>query len=166
MIEVNVRSNCANLNRYLQFLDLSRPEIDLQFLTKNSVMKGKKTITLATKKPTYQGYSYAFKIAIVERVELGQISINQASKEYEVSRSGIQKWIKKYGNLDKKLRSMGGKSPKQEIAELKKKLRLAEERALIWECAVEILEEDFKIDAKKKYLTVSQRSILKKHAEK
>ena len=145
---------------------LSRPEIDLQFLTKNSVMKGKKTITLATKKPTYQGYSYAFKIAIVERVELGQISINQASKEYEVSRSGIQKWIKKYGSLDKKLRSMGGKSPKQEIAELKKKLRLAEERALIWECAVEILEEDFKIDAKKKYLTVSQRSILKKHAEK
>ena len=61
---------------------------------------------------------------------------------------------------------MGGKSLKQEIAELKKKLRLAEERALIWECAVEILEEDFKIDAKKKYLTVSQRSILKKHSEK
>ena len=74
-------------------LILSRPEIDLQFLTKKSVMKGKKTITQATKKPTYQGYSYAFKIAIVERVELGQISINQASKEYEVSRSGIQKWI-------------------------------------------------------------------------
>ena len=62
---------------------------------------------------------------------------------------------------------MGGKSPKQEIAELKKKLKIGRSRrALIWECAVEILEEDFKIDAKKKYLTVSQRSILKKHAEK
>jgi len=62
-------------------------------------MIAKKTITLATQ-PTYQGYTNAFKIAIVERVEQGQISINQAAKEYDVSRSEIQKWIKKYGNWD------------------------------------------------------------------
>ena len=124
-------------------------------------MKAYKTITLATKKPTYQGYSYAFKIAIVERVEQGHISINQAAKEYDVSRSGIQKWIKKYGNLDKKLRSLGGKSPKQQIEELKKKLAAAEKRALIWEATVEILEEEFKIDAKKKYLSNYQKSVLK-----
>ena len=125
-------------------------------------MKAYKTITLATKKPTYQGYSYAFKIAIVERVEQGHISINQAAKEYDVSRSGIQKWIKKYGNLDKKLRELGGKSPKQEIAELKKKLAGAEKRALIWEATVELLEEDFKIDAKKKYLSDYEKSVLKR----
>jgi len=124
-------------------------------------MKAKKTITLASK-PTYQGYPYAFKIAIVHRVEQGQISINQAAKEYDVSRSGIQKWIKKYGNLDKKLRQLGGKSPQQQINELKKKLREAEQRALIWECTVELLEEDLKIDAKKKYLTNYQKSVLKK----
>jgi len=52
----------------------------------------KKSISLANK-PTYQGYSYVFKVAIVERVENGQLSINQAAKEYDVSRSGIQKWI-------------------------------------------------------------------------
>ena len=128
-------------------------------------MKKKKLITLASK-PTYQGYSYAFKVAIVDRVEQGQISQNQAAKEYNVSRSGIQKWIKKYGNLDKKLRAMGGKSPKQEIADLKKKLEEAELREAIWETAVELLEKDFNIDAKKKYLDDYQRKLVKKGKRK
>jgi len=124
-------------------------------------MKRKKTITLASK-PTYQGYSYAFKVAIVDRVEQGQVSINQAAKEYDVSRSAIQKWVKKYGNLDRKLRELGGKSPKQQIQELKKKLAEAEKRALIWETTVEILEEEFQIDAKKKFLSKYQRDVLRK----
>ena len=128
-------------------------------------MKKKKTIKVASK-PTYQGYSYAFKVAIVERVEQGQISINQAAKEYQVSRSGIQKWIKKYGNLDRKLRTMQGKSPHQRIEELKKKLEDAETRALIWEMTVELLEEDFKIDAKKKYLTEYQKRLLREMKKK
>ena len=128
-------------------------------------MKKKKVLPPASK-PTYQGYSYAFKVAIVDRVEQGQVSINQASKEYDVSRSAIQKWVKKYGNLDKKLRSMGGKSPKQEIAELKKKLQEAETKALIWQTAVELLEEDFKIDAKKKYLTEYQRNLVNNKRKK
>ena len=68
-------------------------------------MRKKKTITLASK-PTDQGYSHGFEIAIIERIENGQLSINQAAKEYDVSRSGVQKWIKKYGNLDRKLRNM------------------------------------------------------------
>jgi len=70
--------------------------------------------------------------------------------------------MKKYGNLDKKLRQLGGKSPQQRIKELEKKLREAESRALIWECTVELLEEDFQIDAKKKYLSDYQKSVLKK----
>lgn len=120
----------------------------------------------ASKNPTYQGYSYAFKVAIVDKVEQGLFSQNQAAKEYNVSRSAIQKWVKKYGNLDRKLRNMKGKSPKQEIAELKKKLRKAEAKALIWETAVELLEEDFGIDAKKKYLTEYQKDVLRKMEKK
>jgi len=128
-------------------------------------MKKEKTNKPASH-PTSQGYSYGFKVAIVEKVEQGQVSINQAAKVNNVSRSAIQKWIKKYGNLDKKLRGMGGKSPKQEIAELKKKLEEAEVRALIWECTLELVEEDLQIDAKKKYLTKSQRDILRKQGRK
>ena len=116
----------------------------------------------ASKSPTYQGYSYAFKVAIVDKVEQGIFSQNQAAKEYNVSRSAIQKWVKKYGNLDKKLRNMKGKSPKQEIAELKKKLKIAEQKALIWELAVEIVEEDYGLDVKKKVLTEYQKEVLRR----
>jgi len=123
-------------------------------------MRKKKTITLSSK-PTYQGYSHGFKLAIVERIENGQLSINQAAKEYDVSNSGIRKWIKKYGNLDRKLRNMQGKSPKQKIEELEKKLKEAERKVLIWETAMDIIEEEFDVNVKKKFLTKYQRHVLK-----
>jgi transposase len=122
-------------------------------------MRKKKPITLANK-PTYQGYSYGFKVAIIECIENGQISQNQAAIEYEVSRGSIQKWIKKYGNLDKKLRDMGGKSPQQKIKELQKKLKEAEQKVLIWEATMEIVEDEYGVDVKKKFLNDSQREVL------
>ena len=85
-------------------------------------MRKKKTVILANK-PTYQGYSYGFKVAIVEQIENGQISQNQAAKEYDLSRGSIQKWMKKYGHLDKKLKNLKGKSPHQKIKELEQKLK-------------------------------------------
>lgn len=111
---------------------------------------------------TYQGYSWAVKIGIIEEVERGHLSINQASIKYRVSRTTIQKWMKKYGNLDKKLREMGGRSPKQEIAELKKKLKQAELERDILETALEIIEDEIGIDVKKKFLTAYQRDTLRK----
>jgi len=123
-------------------------------------MRKKKSITLSSKQ-NYQGYSHGFKIAIIERIENGQLSINQASKEYDVCNSSIRKWIKKYGNLDRKLRNMQGKSPQQKIAELEKKLKEAEKKVLIWETAMDIIEEEFHVDVKKKYLTRYQRHVLK-----
>ena len=129
-------------------------------MQKQVQMRKKKSITLSSK-PTYQGYSHGFKIAIIERIENGQLSINQAAKEYDVCNSSIRKWIKKYGNLDRKLRNMQGKSPKQKIDELQKKLKEAEKKVLIWETAMEIIEEEFHVDVKKKYLTKYQRHVLR-----
>lgn len=123
-------------------------------------------IEVPSTKPTSQGYSYGFKVGIVDQVEQGKISINQASKMYEVSRAAVHKWVKKYGNLDRKLRELGGKSPKQEIAELKKKLEAAEVREAIWASAVELLEEDLGIDAKKKYLNAYQQKLVKEQVKK
>jgi len=123
-------------------------------------MRKKKRITLASK-PTYQGYSYAFKMAILERIENGQISVTQAAKEYDCSRSAIQKWMKKYANLDKKLRELGGKSPQQRIKELEKQLRQAKQQNYIWELAMEIIQDEYGVDVKKKYLTKYQKSVLR-----
>ena len=122
-------------------------------------MRKKKTITLANK-PTYQGYSYGFKVAIVERIENGQLSQNQAAREYDVSRGSIQKWMQKYGNLDKKLKTLKGKSTHQKIKELERKLRGAEAKVALWETAMAIVEEECGVDVKKKFLTKSQREAL------
>lgn len=123
-------------------------------------MRRKKNITLASK-PTYQGYSHAFKMAIIDRIENGQLSINQAAKEYDCSRSAIQKWVKKYANLDRKLRNLKGKSPQQEIAELKKQLKQAQTSNMIWEATMEIIEDTYDVNVKKKFLSKYQRSVLK-----
>jgi len=48
-------------------------------------MRRTNKITLASK-PTYNGYSHAFKMAIIERIENGQLSINQAAKEYLINK--------------------------------------------------------------------------------
>jgi len=123
-------------------------------------MRRKKTITL-TSKPTYQGYSHGFKMAVIERIENGQLSISQAAKEYDCSRSAVQKWVKKYANLERKLRSLKGKSPQQEIADLKKKLKQEQRKVIVWEAAMEIVEEMYDIDVKKKLLTKYQRQVIK-----
>lgn len=113
-------------------------------------------------KITYQGYSWGLKITIIEQIENGQISINQAAKKYGVSRSGIQKWMQRFGNLDKKLRAMGGRSPKQEIKELRKKISNLETERDILESAIEIIEDEYGVDVRKKYIPGSQRRILSK----
>jgi transposase-like protein len=111
---------------------------------------------------TYQGYSWGLKISIIEEVENGQISINQASKKYQIGRSTIQKWMTKFGNLDRKLREMGGRSPKQEIEELKKKLARMEMERNILVSAIEIVEEEYGVDVKKKFLSPSQKDTLRR----
>jgi len=56
---------------------------------------------------------------------------------------------------------MQGLSPKQKIAELQKKLRESEKKVMIWETAMEIIEDEFHVDVKKKYLTRYQRHVLR-----
>ena len=110
-------------------------------MQKQVQMRKKKSITLSSK-PTYQGYSHGFKIAIIERIENGQLSIRQAAKEYDVSSSGIRKWIKKYGNLDE-----------------------AEKKVMIWETTMEIIEDEFQVYVKKVSNQIPE-TCLKKYGQK
>ena len=112
--------------------------------------------------PTYFGYSHSFKLQVLAEVENGLISINQAAIKYEVSRTAIQKWMKKYGNLDKKLRDMGGKSPKQEIRQLRQQIKDLQAQKLILETAIEIIEEEYGVDVKKKFLPQPLKDTLRK----
>lgn len=113
-------------------------------------------------KITYQGYSHGFKLSILAEIENGQISVNQAAKKYGVSRAAIQKWMNKMGNFNKKLREMGGNSAKQEIQRLKQKIRDLETQRDILETAIEIVEEEYGVDVKKKFLPESLKNTLRK----
>lgn len=97
-------------------------------------------------------YSYAFKMEVVETILNGKLSQNQASKVYGVHRKTISGWLYKYGNFEKKLREMGGKSPKQNIAELRAKLRVVEGEKEVLKAVVSMLEEEYGEEAIKKYL--------------
>lgn len=107
-------------------------------------------------------YSYAYKMKIIEQVENGHLSQNQASKRYGVSRKTIAAWLKKYGNFEKRLKEMGGKSPTQEIADLRAKLRVLEDENIVWHAIFDIIKDEYGEEAVKKYMPESVRQSLKK----
>jgi transposase len=100
-------------------------------------------------------YSYAYKMEVIESIENGKLSQNQASKYYGVHRKTISGWLQKYGNFEKKLREMGGKSPKQNIADLRAKLRVAEGENEVLKAVMSIIEEEYGEEVLKKYLPES-----------
>lgn len=100
-------------------------------------------------------YSYAYKKEVIESIENGKLSQNQASKIYGVHRKTISGWLKKYGNFDKKLREMGGKSPKQNLADLRAKLRVAQGENEVLKAVMSIIEEEYGEEVLKKYLPES-----------
>ena len=124
-----------------------------------------KKATPATK-ITYQGYPHGLKLSILAEVENGQASINQAAKKYGVSRSAIQRWMRKMGTFDKKLREMGGNSAKQEIRRLRQKIKDLETQKIILETAIEIVEEEYGVDVKKKFLPEPLKDTLRRLKKK
>lgn len=111
-------------------------------------------------------YSYAYKMEVVESIENGKLSQNQASKIFGVNRKTIAGWLRKYGNFEKKLREMGGKSPKQNLADLRAKLRVAEGENQVLKAVMSIIEEEYGEEVLKKYLPESLIKTLPRQKQK
>jgi transposase len=93
--------------------------------------------------------SYDFKLMVIDQISNGLISINYASKKYNLSRSTISYWIKKLSNFNTKQKSM---SKNDEIKKLKERM---EELEGIKEFQQEVIIEFEKETGKelsKKYL--------------
>jgi transposase-like protein len=71
------------------------------------------------RKKTYEKISFDLKLLIIDQIQNGRISINYAAKKYQVSRSSIDYWLKKYSTLEQKKLGM---SKKDEIKKLKEKI--------------------------------------------
>ena len=71
------------------------------------------------RKKQYQKVSFDFKLKVIDEITNGQISINYASKKYDISRSSITYWIKKLSNFESKSTSM---SKNDELKKLKNRI--------------------------------------------
>ena len=71
------------------------------------------------RKKQYQKISFDLKLSIIDQIANGQISVNHASKKYNISRSSITYWIKKLSNFEVKSKTM---SKNQEIKKLKERV--------------------------------------------
>ena len=63
--------------------------------------------------------SFKFKLSVIEQINNGQISLNFASKKYNISKSTIEYWMKKLSNYEQTNKSI---SKDDEIKKLKNKI--------------------------------------------
>ena len=71
------------------------------------------------RKKNYNKVGFELKLFIINQIHNGQISVNYASKKYDISRATIQYWIKNYSTLDQKKLGM---SKQDEIKKLKERI--------------------------------------------
>jgi len=71
------------------------------------------------RKKTYEKVGFDLKLLIIDQIQNGRLSINFAAKKYNVSRSSIDYWLKKYSTLDQKKLGM---SKNDEIGKLKERI--------------------------------------------
>ena len=74
--------------------------------------------TLCQKK-AYQKVGFELKLAIIDEIQNGRISINYASKKHNISRSSITYWMRKYSRLEQRKQGM---SMQYEIKRLKERI--------------------------------------------
>jgi len=71
------------------------------------------------RKNSYKKIGFDLKLLIIDQIQNGRISVNHASNKYNVSRSSIDYWLKKYSTLEQKKK---GLNSKDQIKKLKERI--------------------------------------------
>jgi transposase-like protein len=108
-------------------------------------------------KRTQRDYSLGFKLTVVSEVERGLLSYKEAQVKYGIQgRSTVLVWLRKHGNLDwspQYTKLMPSKeTPAQEIKRLKRELRDAQDKNLLLDEMVTIIDTEYGGNIRKKYL--------------
>lgn len=116
----------------------------------------------STSKRTQRDYSLAFKLAVVDQVEKGEMTYKQAQDRYGIQgRSTVLVWLRKHGRLDwsKDIRAPVGvhmpsspskQTPEQRIKALEQELEEAKLKADFFEAVVKVMDRDFGVRISKK----------------
>ena len=114
-------------------------------------------------KRTQRDYTLAFKLAVVEQVEKGELTYKQAQTRYGIQgRSTVLTWLRKHGRqgwvrtaslaampIDK---TTTAQTPQQQIKALQVQLKQAQEKAQLFEAVIDVLRKDYGVRIVKKPL--------------
>jgi len=112
-------------------------------------------------KRTQRDYSLAFKLQIVDEIEKGYLTYKQSQKKYGIQgRSTVLVWLRKHGTLDWKSKQpvKEKQPPKTYISQLEAKIKRLEAEKEILNRAIDIADEMFETDIRKKYLPLSEKA--------
>ena len=113
-------------------------------------------------KRTQRDYTLAFKLAVVDQVEKGELTYKQAQDRYGIQgASTVLVWLRKHGRQDwqassgskgpqKMTESSKPLTPEQRIKELEVQLKEAQEKAQFFEAVVSVLKRDYGVKVAKK----------------
>lgn len=115
-------------------------------------------------KRTQKDYSLSFKLQLVDEVEKGLLTYKQAQAKYGIQgRSTVLTWLRKHGRLEwKESTPMKKNAPNKQIKELERKLKRLEAEKEILNAAIDIADEMFHTEIRKKYLPLSQAAFKEK----
>lgn len=124
------------------------------------------------RKRTQRDYTLAFKLAVVEAVEKGELTYKQAQHKYGIQgRSTVLVWLRKHGLQDWSGSLPRGVqyvrmenqdktkpvTPEQRIKELEVQLREAQEKARLFEAVIDVIQKEHGVRIVKKPLGRSSR---------
>ena len=115
-------------------------------------------------KRTQRDYSLAFKLAVVDQVEKGEMTYKRAQEHYGIQgRSTVLVWLRKHGRLDWTYGTPDGfqrdqvmdkshneLTPEQRIKALERELADTKKKAEFFEAVVNVLEDDYGVRVVKK----------------
>lgn len=120
-------------------------------------------------KRTQRDYTLGFKLQVVDAVEKGDMTYKQAQAAYGIQgRSTVLIWLRKHGKMDwsqpttltmSKKRSTT-ETPAQKIKRLERELEDERLRNLLLNEMVDIMDEEYGADLRKKYLA-RERDVFK-----
>jgi len=119
-------------------------------------------------KRTQRDYSLAFKLQVVDEVEKGLLTWKQSQRKFGIQgRSTVLVWLRKHGTLDWTSKQPMKKKapPKTYISQLEAKIKRLEAEKEILNRAIDIADDMYQTDIRKKYLPLSQQASERQQGE-